>query len=110
MTKLLMAATRMTATRVIFGMFLLVSGLALGSHEATARDKKANYGRLEISTSPESYPLLIDGIQMERQQVNVSPAWLTCPLAGTASKFNSQAVCAGFANSMYSAGRGSASF
>jgi hypothetical protein len=42
-------------------MFLLVSGLALGSQEAAARDKKATYGRLEISTTPESYPLLIDG-------------------------------------------------
>ena len=61
MAKTLTAAAHMTTAKTMFGAILLAAGLTFGSIGASAKDKKANYGRLEISTTPETYPLLIDG-------------------------------------------------
>jgi len=46
-------------TKVILGLVIII--LAAGSLTASARSKKPDYGVLEITTSPDPYPLLIDG-------------------------------------------------
>jgi hypothetical protein len=45
---------------LVVGMFVAMAALS-SSMVASARDRKPDYGRLEITTSPEAYPLLIDG-------------------------------------------------
>jgi hypothetical protein len=60
-TKLSTIATRSAAARVLFAISLVVIGLIFSVPQAAARDKKSTYGRLEITTAPEAYPILIDG-------------------------------------------------
>jgi hypothetical protein len=57
-------AIRFRATSLVkaaFAISVLFLGLVCAGPDALARDKKADFGRLEITTNPEAYPLLVDG-------------------------------------------------
>jgi PEGA domain len=62
MTKKYMTTIRSSfAARLVFAMLLALACGLLQTSGVRAADKKPNFGRIEISTNPGGYPLMVDG-------------------------------------------------
>jgi hypothetical protein len=62
MLKRQMTAIRSSfAARMAFAMLLALASGLLYTNNVSAADKKPNYGRIEVSTNPGGYPIMVDG-------------------------------------------------